>query len=681
MNFDSLPFLSISRRNFLAGSAAVLGTRALHGLDVHTLPTKNWAYPRGAARNLLAKQCSPEALAASLIPLEHYRPYPKGGDPAWSALRAETRAAFLADGEKHLNYAYQNPSATLILSYVRVGNRINYERIRGSNLTALLTLTYAECVEHQGRFLDDIVNGLWTICEQSFWGVPAHLYIQKKGLGLPDPEDPIVDLFAAQTAAEVATVVYLLGEQLDAVNPTITERVRLETEHRVLNPLMKQNFMWMGLPNAKRRDDLPWDATPEGQVQPVNNWDAWICWNWLTTALLLDTDAARRTASVQKAMICLDNFIDTYPDDGGCEEGCSYWNVAAGAMLEGLCLLESSTNGRVNIWKEPLLRRMGDFIAKVRIAGNLYLNSGDAHTEQDLERDKLFRYAKHVESPMLLALATGNFPESYVPKTLPAIFSEKQLRTEPRKTAPLLKDVWLPNTALMAARMLEDSPKGLFLACIAADNGKSHSHNDTGSYWIYLDGEPVIIDLGAESYQKQSFDAHRYEIPSTQSAYHNLPTIGSVQQGVGSAYRATQLRYMAAGNASMLEMNLAEAYPANLREWIRGVELDRAKNIITVRDRFTLQAEPVRIAWSLMTCRKVELAEGKLTLLPRKKDQSSAMSVSFNPALLAAEVETMKLSNTGLVDVWGPEVYRILLKTRKPMQEGEIRMGFQASGA
>jgi hypothetical protein len=128
-------------------------------------------------------------------------------------------------------------------------------------------------------------------------------------------------------------------------------------------------------------------------------------------------------------------------------------------------------------------------------------------------------------------------------------------------------------------------------------------------------------------------------------------------------------------------MNLAEAYPANLREWIRGVELDRAKNIITVRDRFTLQAEPVRIAWSLMTCRKVELAEGKLTLLPRKKDQSSAMSVSFNPALLAAEVETMKLSNTGLVDVWGPEVYRILLKTRKPMQEGEIRMGFQASGA
>lgn len=659
----------------------LLGASALEGLDVHTLPVKSWAHPRGDERNLLAKQCGPDALKASLLSIEEYKPYPKIGNAAWANLRPEMRAAFVAEGEKNLNHAFESLSATLILSYPRVGNRSNYEKGRRANLAAIHSLTLAECVENKGRFLDDITNGLWCICEQSFWGVPAHLYIQKAGLGLPDPKDPIVDLFAADTAAELATVVYLLGDKLDNISPFITERVYLETERRILKPLLVQNFMWMGLPSSKRRDDLPWDATPEGQVQPVNNWDAWICWNWLTIALLMDRDAARRTAGVQKAMVCLDNFINTYPDDGGCEEGCSYWNRAPGAMLEALDILGSATKERVNIWHEPLLRRMGEFIVKARIADDLFLNSGDAHTKQGLDRDVLFRYGKHVDSPLMISLAKGDFPTNYMPHTPPSIFGEAALRAEPNHTAPLVKDVWLPQTALMAARMQENSAKGPYLACIASDNGKSHSHNDTGSFWIYVDGEPVIIDLGAESYQKQSFDEHRYELASTESAYHNLPTIGTVQQGVGSAYRATDLHYMADGNTSQMEMNLTDAYPAeaDLREWKRSVALDRAKSQISVQDRFALRSKPSEITWSLMTCREVKVENGKLRFVPRAADHSGEVTLDYDATLLTAAVETMKLTNTGLVDVWGPVVYRVLLKTKRLMTGGECRLMFRPS--
>jgi hypothetical protein len=670
----------LTRRSFLAGSAALFGASALDGLDVHTLPVKNTGFPRGKERNLLAKQCSPEELRRSLIPLEHYMPYPKAGDPEWGSLRPETRAAFVSEGEKFLGHTFEALSATLFLSYARVGNRSNYERGRTANLAALQALTYAECVESKGRFLDDIANGLWCICEQSFWGVPAHLYIQKAGLGLPDPQDPIVDLFAAQTAAELATVVYQLSGPLNSVSPFITERVYLETERRIFKPLLAQNFMWMGLPNAKRRDDLPWDATPKGEVQPVNNWDSWICWNWLNTALMLDRDAERRTAAVEKMMVCLDNFINTYPDDGGCEEGCSYWNEAPGTMLEGLELLGSATNGRVNIWDGPLLKRMGEYIVKVRIAGDWYINSGDAHSPQHLDRDRLFRYGNHVGSPLLTAMATGDWPADYLPHTLPAIFGEKALRAAPRQTSPLLKDVWLPQTAVMAARMEENSAEGLYLACIASDNGKSHSHNDTGSFWVYLDGEPVLIDLGAESYQKQSFDEHRYELASTQSAYHNLPTIGEVQQGVGSAYRATDLRYLANSGVASLEMNLAEAYPAeaNLQSWIRGVALDRTKGQINIRDRFALKGDATTITWSLMTCREVKVEAGKLRFVPGAKDKSVTVTVEYDPALMTANVETIRLVNAGLIATWGPVVYRVQLKTRQPMTNGESRLKVSA---
>lgn len=676
---NSQQLTSLTRRSFLLGSALSLGTSALEGLDVHTLPEKDTAIPRGKIRNLLAHQCSPEELQQSLIPLEGYKPYPQIGDPTWSQIHPKSTAALLTEGERFLHFNYEAPSATLFLEYVRAGIRSDYEQVRSANLVALRALTFAECVENKGRFVDDIVNGVWSICEQSFWGVPAHLYIQKKGLGLPDPLDPIVDLFAADTAAELARVVFLVGDRLDSINPLITERVYVEAERRIFDPLLSQNLMWMGLPGAKRRDDLPWDATPDGKVQPVNNWDAWICWNWITTALLLDRNPSRRIASVQKAMVCLDNFLNSYPDDGGCDEGCTYWNRAAGAMFEGLEMLGSATNNHVNIWHEPLLRRMGEYIVEVRIADNLYVNYGDAHSHQDVDRDLLFRFGKRVDSPLLLALATADFPENYKPRTLEAIFGEKALCAELPRPSPLLKDVWLPQTKFMAARMQENSPEGPFLAGILSDNGKSHSHNDTGSFWVYLDGEPVIIDLGGESYTKQSFDAHRYEILSTGSAYHNLPTIGTVQQGIGSTYRATRLNYMEDGTLSSLEMSLVDAYPvdAHLREWIRTVELNRKSRQISVRDRFALQSAPTEITWSFMTCREVKADSGKLHLIPRSEDRSAAMTLEYNPVLLMANVETVKLLNPGLISAWGSVVYRVLLKTQRPVTGGESLVVFR----
>ena len=139
---------------------------------------------------------------------------------------------------------------------------------------------------------------VWATCEESFWGVPAHLYIQKADLGLPDPSRPYCRSVRRPDLGAFGHHVYVLDSTLDTVSPLIRERVYFETERRILEPLLAQNFMWMGLPGGKPRHDLPWIEVPEGQVQPVNNWDAWICWNWLTTALFVDRDEDRRYAEV-----------------------------------------------------------------------------------------------------------------------------------------------------------------------------------------------------------------------------------------------------------------------------------------------------------------------------------------------------------------------------------------------
>ena len=654
-----------------------MAAQALPAQVVRTLPVADTAIPRGKRRRLIAKQCPPDAMRRSLLPIEQYRPYPKLGDAAWQNLRGETRAAFLSAGEKALPKPFQAAPATLFLEYKRNGNRSHYESVRSANLAQLRDLTYAECVENKGRFLDAIVNGLWTISEQSFWGVPAHLYIQKQGLGLPDPKDPIVDLFAADTSAELASVVYLLGPALDTVSPMVRERVFTECERRIFNPLLSQNFMWMGLPHAKHRDDLPWDATPEGKVQPVNNWDAWICWNWLTTALLLDTDADRRTRAVEKATVCLDNFIDTYPDDGGCEEGPSYYNRAAISLYAGLELLSSATKGRVDIWHDPLLRRMGEYLVKARIAGDQYLDIGDAHVEIRFDRDDLFQFGKRVESPLMVDLARADLEPKFVPQTLPAIFDEAAFRAATAGPSPLLKDVWLPETQLMAARMQANDPKGLYLGCIASDNGKSHTHNDTGSVWIYLDGDPVLIDLGNVQYTFQSFNMHRFEQQGVQSAYHNLPTINGVQQGNGSAFRATGHQYTATGDTSELHFDFAKAYPAEagLRSLKRSVALDRATHAITIEDSFDLlSAQP--IVWSFMTCREPKVQGADILLPPRAHEHSGRVMMKFDTRALTAKVEPIKLTDTLQVSSWGQTVYHILLTTATPAAQGKARFTF-----
>jgi hypothetical protein len=697
----SLTELLPSRRKFLAGSASLLVSTSLfsQGRGLNEQHQSDPGAPRGKRRDLLTKAYSPAQLASALVSIEHYNPFPRLRDrEGWLGLRVETRAKLLADGEQFLGFRWPEMPATLFLEYARVGNRSDYEAVRTQRMTALQALVFAECVEDKGRFVDDIVNGLWATCEESFWGVPAHLYIQKADLGLPDPRDPIVDLFAAQTSALVATAVYLLGDALDRVNPLVRKRCIFEAERRILQPCLAQNFMWMGLPGGKPRHDLPWLVDPvNGEVQPVNNWDAWICWNWLTTVLFLDRDPARRNRGVQKVMLCLDKFINTYPDDGGCEEGPGYWSVATGAMFETLELLRSATNERVDIYDHPLLLQMALYMPRTQIAGDFYINQGDASSIVHPDADRLFRMGKRLHSQDIVSYAVATIQRDYVPSTLPSLFDEVDLLKESPAPPPIYRDTWLPDTRIMAARQQAGSAEGLYLACIASDNGKSHSHNDTGSFWVYSNGLPMLIDLGQESYQKRSFDAHRYEIPTTQSSWHNLPTIGEtrpataatqtgpaggqvtpgvgIDEGVGPQFRAADVRYKADEAMAELSMELRDAYPATakLKSWRRSVRLVRTANRVEITDSYSLhQATPVTLNF-LTTCNVTERSPGRLDLAhpvfgkvvaPPVGTQTPTLQMIFDSNMLSFSVETMKLENPELVRNWGERAFRIRLTAK-----------------
>jgi len=102
---------------------------------------------------------------------------------------------------------------------------------------------------------------------------------------------------------------------------------------------------------------------PRALKEPrVNNWTPWICSNWLTGVLVLEKDPLRRIEAVDKILRCLDAFIDSYHSDGGCDEGPGYWGRAAASLFDNLELLQSATNGTIDVYTQSLIRNMGQFI-------------------------------------------------------------------------------------------------------------------------------------------------------------------------------------------------------------------------------------------------------------------------------------------------------------------------------
>ncbi|MBN1582247.1 MAG: heparinase, partial [Anaerolineae bacterium] len=295
----------------------------------------------------------------NLVARSDWHPFPTiVNREGWDGLPESVRAAYLTQGKALQGEEWPLLLAVRYLDFARDGNRTRFATPRSQRRTMLAGLVVAECMENEGRFLDEIVNGIWLICEESSWCVPAHVRVQKAGIGLPDTTEPVVDLFAAETSALLAWVHYLLGDKLDLVSPLVRPRIRREIEARILAPyLERDDFGWMGFIGSR-----------------VNNWNPWINSNVLTSTLLMETDEGKRKETVFKCMRSIDCFVDPYPQDGGCDEGPGYWGRAGASLLDCLELLYSATDGQADVYGDLLIQEIGKFIYRVQISGDYFVN-------------------------------------------------------------------------------------------------------------------------------------------------------------------------------------------------------------------------------------------------------------------------------------------------------------------
>lgn len=553
---------------------------------------------------------------------------------AWEGLLPAHRDAIAREYAARKDSPYPMLTAGQFMAFVRDGRRRVYEDPYFERRKKLIAAALYVCAFSDAAALPDVIDGLWCICEESFWGVSAHNGSAHPGTRparehpLPDTENPYIDLFAAQTGATLALILHLLQDELDAVTPQIARRVRLEIRRRVITPFFHHDdFWWMGM--------MP---------KAVNNWNPWILSNVLTTLTVCETDAFAFRDGVSRVMRMLDAYVAQMPSDGGCDEGVSYWNMAGGALLDCLETLYHLSDGRLDFYHEPLVQKIGAFPLKAHITADYFWNFADCDAKPVLDGERVYRYGLRTGNSGLMALGADmsrRHPEVFSRDT-PEFSRVLNRLFNPINAMPALPpqmDVLLPDLQVMALRR-----GGLYGAIKAGHNDESHNHNDVGTFLIYQNGCPKVIDAGNMVYTAKTFGPERYTLFNTRGANHNLPVIGGHEQREGREHAATAVVF----EKEAAQMDIAPAYPkeAGALKILRRFAYEN--NAFVLTDEIILQSEQ-SVTWVFMLREMPGISPGLLKL--------HGLLIAFDPAL-SCEITEIPVTDSRMAKNFPGSLFR-----------------------
>lgn len=365
------------------------------------------------------------------------------------------------------------------------------------------------------------------------------------------------------------------------------------------------------------RDDFWW----MGMIRKdVCNWTPWILSNVIDTLLLLERDIRRRSEGVTRALRMLDSYLAVLPADGGCDEGAGYFNMAGAALFDALESVYQATGGRVSFYDEPLIRRIAAFPMHVHIAGNYFVNFADCDAKPKLDGQRIALFGRRTHQPELERFG---------------------LWLAGRRTS--VRPVDTPQMS----RVLQ----GLYAAVKGGHNGESHNHNDVGSFIVYLDGEPEIIDVGNCVYTAKTFGAERYELMNTRSMNHNVPLIGESEQAAGREHRAKDVSADERG----ARLELSGAYPeeAGVRSLVRTLRV--SEDALALTDDMTLETEaPVTFVFMLRHRPSIQSGEARF----------GGLRMAFD-ASLDVRIEEIRVTDECMAGNFPGSVWRMTMTSLK----------------
>lgn len=615
-------------------------------------------------RDILQHTADLQKVESTVVLNQKWVPYPAYADrEGWNAFLGDYRQQLIEDGESCLDYRWRYIKATDYIEYERTGNRSIADNAFSANVTALNKLFLAELAEGKGRFIDDIIDGVYYFSEMTSWVSPAHIGpYQASKRSLPDTSWHVIDLASGDLSAVMSWIYYYLKAEMDKVTPTVSQRLYKEVKARTLDAYMGEHPFW-------------WQAKNAGEGTLVNNWNVWCNANVLQCFFLLENDPERLAEAVYTTMVSVDQFLNYVKDDGACEEGPSYWGHAAGKLYDYLKMLSMGTAGKIDIFHQPIVRNLGEYIVRSYVGDGWVVNFADASAKGGGEAGFVYRFGKDTGSELMTGYAA--YMEKLNPqrkinvnrdmfRLLQSFLYHKELETvaanfrHPAYT-------WYAGTEF--CYMTNDC---LFFAAKGGYNDESHNHNDTGTFNLYVDNTPVFIDAGVGTYTGKTFGRDRYTIWTMQSDYHNLPRINGFQQRYGKRYRSANVKFDK--NKNTFSLDIGKAYPqeGNINSWVRTYALK--KKGLHITDRFDISNPDVANVVHFMTWGEARIInKGVIDISIKGK----TAELVYDAEVFTASIETVKLDDRRLSNVWGSEIHRICLTANGKTARGEYKFNIQ----
>ena len=339
-----------------------------------------------------------EEYAKHVLPIEKFKLFSDMEDLSFDD---DSKTAILAFAEDFLQKEYEPILAHSYMRFEKNGNRSIYEGEYFQRRRMVWYLFLGEYIERKGRFLEKLIDGIWLILDECSWVIPAHTkiripYTPKLPLQYKNEVD-VVDLFAAETGSMLSLISYLGKDFLDEVTPIIRDRILYEVRRRVIYPYLNySDFWWMGYVRKN-----------------INNWCPWITSNVLTACAICEPDMEVRYGITKKSMEVIDHFTRMYHEDGGCDEGPSYWTVAGASYFDCLEILYDITGGQANVFEHPFIQSMGEYIVKfcINLEKNYYINFADSGPCVRVNKNLIARFGRRTKSEAMQQFAKNCEPQ------------------------------------------------------------------------------------------------------------------------------------------------------------------------------------------------------------------------------------------------------------------------------
>lgn len=711
-------FASASVAELSAASATEIGGAALSDAQSDDFPAA------GMLENEYAG--SKDAFVAG----GEWFPYPAYSDrDGWNRFFGDSRDEVVKAGELYKDFKWHSLPASCYIAYDKTGDRAPMELKMKENRVALNALVFAELAEGQGRFIPDIIDGVWQFCQYPSWVLSAHQFRQPSRKALPYAGYRFIDLNSCAVGVQVAVVWHFFHEIFDTIDPSISLTLRDAVKENILDPYLDaskyESNWWLGF------------KLKPGMV--VNNWNPWCNSDVILTFLLMESDQSRLNEAIAQAVRSVDIFMSYIKSDGACEEGPAYWGHCAGKLYDFIRILHSASSGAFNVFDNPRIKAMGEYVAASYVGDGWVVNFADATARLELPSVLIYNYGKSVGSEAMedfalylnadkasstfvapieksycalhrtlkdngiantnntvvdelidlyrlismfsvlpemtekinglnasISLAgdsdrtasNGSGKASTASSSSSDIFNK--VLAELRSTASDF--VWYPKTQFCYMK----NKKGWFFAGKGGNNNESHNHNDIGSFILYIDNVPVIIDAGVGTYTAKTFSKDRYTIWSMQSDWHNLPSVNGVSQSFGAQYKAKDARveYSPSAHSGTFSLDIAGAYhdDAVCKSWTRSFYMSDGG--LTISDSYVLSERKSNDCERFMAQGEVYLPgctvggdkvkNGEVVIV----NGDVAVKISY-PKSMTVSVEKRELDDPRLVNVWGTELRRI----------------------